>query len=423
MDKKGRLAIEYIFFLIIMGIVLFSAVYWFLGTGSPIREKIKETSEGFTERLDDLSLTDLKEAVKKNPGAVMDDLFKDCSAKVKKKCEQYVSICERGEDTVVGSRKFTSQEVAILQEFCNKLESAKVVLRSLESDKAGDLYEKYTQENDVRIKNSYEESLRNEYPNSYFTKLITLKGSENFEEDASNLFVEFVTSNNAEALFLLGEAYLEKADGVNELKYKGEANKAYGRSLDIMLSDTDKADPNLFVMTLLKSHEALGTTVNPPATETYLVISRGTLEAGRPLKEWVERSEEYGKLIEKVAAETRKGDIKTLNVRLFIDSTKGQYGSIGGNKIISIKRTVPFEVEVKEISDDFSFIEVTVDMNSVAGTNIESCKYKLEADEKFYSVYDGIYCNQFDVKFTSRTGSNNVRFGFDVEWAFEGPVT
>ena len=208
MCKKGRLEIEYVILLIIAAIVLIGAVYWYINSSGAIKGKIKEVSEEFTGQLDDLSLGQLRDNVRKNPGGVLQGIINACEKNDLKACRQYISICESGENDESTLNKLSKEEIDLLREYCTltDTEKAKQVLAINSEGEAEKLYLEYLETNDEEIRVAILEELEGKYGDSDIFRILSLYKSSDKEFAAKerDLYVKLNRENDYNNLIYKG---------------------------------------------------------------------------------------------------------------------------------------------------------------------------------------------------------------------------
>ena len=208
MCKKGRLEIEYVILLIIAAIVLIGAVYWYINSSGAIKGKIKEVSEEFTGQLDDLSLGQLRDNVRKNPGGVLQGIINACEKNDLKACRQYISICESSENDENTLNKLGKEEIDLLREYCTltDTEKAKQVLAINSEGEAEKLYLEYLETNDEEIRVAILEELEGKYGDSDIFRILSLYKSSDKEFAAKerDLYVKLNRENDYNNLIYKG---------------------------------------------------------------------------------------------------------------------------------------------------------------------------------------------------------------------------
>ena len=117
MNKKGFEAsiatIVWMILGLVLAVVLLFAIYQ--GVNKPAKGAIDKGKE-FLASLNDLSLSEIRENIKKNPSGFLSGLFLGCEGGGLDACRQYIAICEKGENEASSINKLDSNEIQKLLE-------------------------------------------------------------------------------------------------------------------------------------------------------------------------------------------------------------------------------------------------------------------------------------------------------------------
>ena len=340
MNKSGAgLSIEKIVLLIIGAIVLAVVVVWIVQSWNRIGTPIKEKGNEFVGRLDDLSLSELKQQVKENPGSIMNKLFEECNAGKVESCQKYISICGEGVDPTEGPRKFTKEELTILQDHCNGLDAAKEKLKEIGLKGAEELYERYLDEtNNDALRAELSNRLVKDYPNSKYAILVQLlkKPKTEFEQDASKLLISALADKDYETVLRIGEIYELRAkqeqnlDTVNLDTVKGYKIKAANAYSEIINRRQEVGD-ELYASALLR--------------RAGVVEGRGgygqfylEVDNAEELKSLFGKTKLFAELSDRVVLEAEDGKAERLKADFKITSTLVKEPGYVFNSVVDLRK-------------------------------------------------------------------------------------
>ena len=146
MNKKGAEAgINVIVFLIIGILVLVLMVYFVYNGFNTTARGATDKGREFLGDLNSLSLSQIRSSIQRDPSGFLNTLLLNCRGGNTEACNQYIAICERGENPQGSVNQLNQNELRILKEKCTQenVGEAKQGLLSKSESEAQRLYEQY----------------------------------------------------------------------------------------------------------------------------------------------------------------------------------------------------------------------------------------------------------------------------------------
>ncbi len=410
MDRKGVEGGIWTIIYLIVGLIVLIAIAFFIyrGFNEPAKAATEKGKE-FVANLNDLSLAQLRDEIKKNPRAVMEGYLNSCENENNLiACNQYLSICQKGENYENYGNKLNKNEINTLREHCseNGIDRVKNVVRAKEEGGAEELYIKYIEATNPDLRESYYQELSEKYPSSnvFLVLQLTKLSYEEFKSKERQVFVKLVKERDYGNLLRLGDIYNKKTD------FRNKAIEAY----TLIVNNGEYLD---LISNALMGRAAISD--NDPRGNYGSVYLR--LQEDQELKQFFEENNLYGKLVEELEKERKMEKATLLDISFQViyptsdisDEVK-EPKKLGLIKLGEVNEfSMPIQVIAKELTLEalnsfFRSLRLGVRINDFRnGNDILICDYvfDLEGGTQFYDLVNrkliardsGLYCNQFNV--------------------------
>ncbi len=231
--ESGILTIIYLIIGVL--VLIFIALFLYTGFNQPAKGAVDKGKE-FLTNLDEVSLVQLKSEVQNNPAGVLSGLLNKCKSKDIVACNQYISICEKGENHESSVNKLNQNEIDKLREYCATagIVMAKEALTNDAEVQAEILYLDAEEKTNEYAKTVILLEIKDKYADTNIGKVLLLGDlpAEEFAKHEKSLFGELVLEEDYENLIRLARLYAARTN------YKPNAINAYS----VVIDESDPLD-------------------------------------------------------------------------------------------------------------------------------------------------------------------------------------